>query len=203
MSRFMRRETKRSAEQFRRRGHIEMRGLLSSELQNVARHYMDLSLCSGRMSEVDNDVVSCQFEQYGALLSQSLLSLLQPTVESALGAALLPSYSFWRIYERGAVLREHVDRAACEVGVSIAIAAEPAAAVWPLWLRGLDARERAVRLHSGDAVIYSGAQVPHWRDALPGSVQYQMFLHYVRRDGPYAPLAFDGHAARVLPPPGA
>lgn len=184
---------------FQQRGHVKIRGFLSREMRGLVRHYMDLSLWSGRMVVSDNDVVAGQFEQYGALLSESLLSVLQSRVELIVAEELIPTYSFWRIYEQGAVLREHVDRAACEIGVSVAIASEPQEIQWPLWIRGLDNQARAINLNSGDGVIYRGAQVPHWRDAFSGKVQYQMFIHYVRRNGPHAQWAYDRRSTCALP----
>ncbi|QEX24810.1 hypothetical protein FRZ61_47520 [Hypericibacter adhaerens] len=173
---------------------------MSREMQSLGRVYMDLSHRSGRMVVSDNEVTAGQFEQYGALLSESLLSLLQPLVESIVGDALVPSYSFWRIYGHGAVLRQHVDRAACEIGVSVTVASEPEDVDWPLWVRGIDGRVRAIGLRSGDGLIYWGTQVPHWRDSFDGGLQYQMFLHYVRRDGAHACWAHDGREACGLPP---
>ena len=182
-----------------RRGYAKSPKLLSSELRELVRKYMDLSHRTGRMAVADNAVIAGQFEQYGALLSESLLCTLRPRIESIVQEELIPSYSFWRIYERGAVLREHVDRAACEIGVSIAIASEPETSIWPLWMRGTDNRVRAVDLRSGDGVVYLGTRVPHWRAPFDGDVQYQMFLHYVRRQGPHAALAYDGRQACGLP----
>lgn len=190
----------RTIDVFQQRGHAKIRGLLSCEMRGLVRHYMDLSLRSGRMVVSDNDVIAGQFEQYAAMLSESLLSLLQPRVESIVGEVLIPTYSFWRIYERGAVLREHVDRAACEIGVSVTVASEPQEVQWPLWVRGMDSHIRSISLRSGDGVIYRGAQIPHWRYAFDGTLQYQMFFHYVRRDGPYAQFAYDGRGACALSP---
>jgi hypothetical protein len=192
----------RKTEMFKRSGHAKVRGLLSREMRDLVRHYMDLSHRSGRMVVSDNDVIAGQFEQYGALLSETLLSQLQPLIESIVEAPLVPSYSFWRIYENGAVLREHVDRAACEIGVSVVVASEPDEANWPLHVRGLDDQVRGISLRSGDGVVYRGTELPHWREPFDGDVQYQMFLHYVRRDGAHAKWAYDGRGACALPPVG-
>jgi hypothetical protein len=183
-----------------RRGYVRVPKMLSVEMQQLVRGYMDLSQRSGRMVVSDNEVIAGQFEQYGAMLSETLLCTLRPQIESIVQDALSPSYSFWRIYERGAVLHEHVDRAACEVGVSIAIASEPERCSWPLWVRGKDDRARAIQQRSGDGLVYLGTRVPHWREPFGGDVQYQMFLHYVRRNGAHAQWAYDGRDACGLPP---
>jgi hypothetical protein len=49
-------------------------------------------------------------------------------------------------------------------------------------------------LAEGDAVIYPGCDVEHWRDKCDGPDGYysgQLFLHYVRKNGPHASQAWD------------
>lgn len=41
-------------------------------------------------------------------------------------------------------------------------------------------------------MIYKGLEVPHWREPFAGEQQLQLFLHYVRQDGPHASQRFDG-----------
>jgi hypothetical protein len=41
-------------------------------------------------------------------------------------------------------------------------------------------------------MIYKGLEVPHWREPFAGERQLQLFLHYVRQDGPHAAQRFDG-----------
>ncbi|CAE6866944.1 hypothetical protein R69658_07917 [Paraburkholderia aspalathi] len=193
-------KSRRADDAFNLRGHLKVQDFLSPEMTRLIRHYMDLSLRSGRMEISANEVIRGQFEQYGAMLSESLLSLLQPRIESVVGEPLIPTYSFWRIYQRGAMLRQHVDRAACEISVSISIAVEPKDVQWPLWVRGIDNRARAIRLSTGEALVYRGVEVPHWRDSFAGDVQYQMLLHYILRDGANGQWAYDGRAACALSP---
>jgi hypothetical protein len=40
-------------------------------------------------------------------------------------------------------------------------------------------------MNPGDAVLYKGIDVVHWRDELEGEFVTQTFLHYVDSDGPY------------------
>ena len=46
-------------------------------------------------------------------------------------------------------------------------------------------------LRAGSAIVYQGHLVPHWREAFSGQKHFQVFLHYVRREGEYADHAFD------------
>ncbi len=46
----------------------------------------------------------------------------------------------------------------------------------------------------GDAVLYRGMEVPHWREKMGGnkdSYFHQIFLHYVRADGYFLEFAYD------------
>lgn len=188
------------AERFHRKGYSVARNLFSRETASLIRQYMDVSLRAGRMSVSLNDVTDGQFEQYGAILSETLLEALRSKIELKVGCDLHPTYSFWRVYEKGAQLRRHVDRKACEVSVSVAIAVEPKSCDWPLSVRDLLGNEQSISLKAGDGLIYMGCNVPHWRDEFIGLVQYQMFLHYVRKQGPYAKYALDGRSGLAMPP---
>ena len=47
----------------------------------------------------------------------------------------------------------------------------------------MDGKE--VMLEHGDAAIYFGCEVPHWRKPFEGDWYAQTFLHYVNKDGPH------------------
>lgn len=103
----------------------------------------------------------------------------------------MPAYAFWRIYETGAELRRHKDRNACEVSASLPVFAVPDEP-WPIHVRDLHGDETGVSLDPGDAIVYQGCRVPHWREPFTGERQYQVFLHYVIKGGDHADRAFDG-----------
>lgn len=127
---------------------------------------------------------------YGLPVSEALLEFCRPAVSKVVGAPLLPTHSFSRIYRRGAALERHTDREACEVAVSVCISArgEP----WPMQLKPEGGRARAVVLSPGDALIYKGHEVQHWREPYAGPRQIQIFLFYVRAGGPHRHMKFDG-----------
>ena len=54
-------------------------------------------------------------------------------------------------------------------------------------------------LNPGDAVVYKGCEVTHWRRKLPkGHINVQFMLHYVDKNGPYAEYKFDKREALGL-----
>lgn len=126
---------------------------------------------------------------YGDVVMEHMLERLMPAIEAATGLALFPTYSYLRLYKRGDALRPHRDRPACEISVSLNVGQEPAIE-WPLWLRVEDG-PRAVMLTPGDAVVYRGVDVEHWREPYDGVRAAQVFLHYVDRNGPHAEWRFD------------
>lgn len=137
-------------------------------------------------------------DRYGDTLMESLLLHLQPTMEQLTGLTLLPTYSFLRIYETGAVLTRHTDRRACEISASVTLGYD-APELWPLWLETHE-EPRSITLHAGDMLVYKGRELPHWRERFDGNYWIQVFFHYVDANGPLASYKFDGRDGLGLPP---
>jgi hypothetical protein len=123
-----------------------------------------------------------------AVMDQLLVDLL-PRVEDATELELYPTYSYFRVYKHGDVLRKHRDRPACEVSLSVCLGCEPNAP-WPIWIEG-PGGSAAVGLGPGDAVLYRGIECAHWREACPGTRVAQVFLHYVDKHGPNSDWKYD------------
>ncbi|HEX2761640.1 MAG TPA: hypothetical protein VHM27_14045, partial [Rhizomicrobium sp.] len=98
--------------------------------------------------------------------------------------------SFARVYKHGDVLSPHRDRNACEISISLNLGQQPDEP-WPLYLRGHDNSVFAAILRPGDALMYRGIELSHWREAYQGEKLAQAFLHYVDRNGPHAGERFD------------
>jgi hypothetical protein len=129
------------------------------------------------------------------IMFESLLERLWPTVESIVGEELLPTYSYARLYSNGDELKKHTDRPSCEVSITIQLGRSHKHS-WPIYMGN-----QKYELAEGDAVIYKGCDVPHWREPCNGPEGYfsgQVFLHYVRKNGPYAEFAGDAEN-RVSP----
>jgi len=114
---------------------------------------------------------------------ETLHERLWSVVEQAVGEELIPTYAYARLYSNGDVLDKHTDRSACEVSVTIQLGRSHHYA-WPIYMGG-----QRFDLGEGDGVIYPGCDVEHWRDRCDGPEGYytgQVFLHFVRKNGPYA-----------------
>jgi hypothetical protein len=130
---------------------------------------------------------------YGDVVMEHMLERLRPAAEAASRRRLFPTYSYMRLYKTGNALRPHRDRPACEISLSVNLGQEPADA-WPLWLSG-SAGPRAAELQPGDAVLYRGMELEHWREPYRGVRAAQVFLHYVDQDGPHAEWKYDKREA--------
>ena len=122
-------------------------------------------------------------------VTETLLDLLTPVLSDALGYELYPTYSYLRVYVKGAVLQKHTDRFSCEVSATIPIEFE-SQRIWPLCIE-IDGNVKKIELEPGDALIYKGIQIPHWREPFEGERQVQVFLHYVKKNGQYSEFKFD------------
>ena len=133
---------------------------------------------------------------------------MTPAIQRLLGADLLPTYAYFRIYRAGDICRVHGDRVACEHSLSLTLAYSDDA-VWPLEIAadptgvpyaradecfGAEEKATAVAMKPGDAVLYRGVSHHHGRTIPnPNAWSAHMFLHWVNRDGPHRDAAFDGN----------
>jgi hypothetical protein len=129
------------------------------------------------------------FSYYGALFTESLLLLLKPIIESHVGLELFPTYSYMRIYYKGAILEKHTDRPSCEYSTTLCIQCDKDNP-WPISFHsnGLD---KSLLLNAGDLCIYKGDELPHWREHCFYDNHIQFFLHFVDANGPFSDFKYD------------
>jgi hypothetical protein len=129
------------------------------------------------------------FTAAAADITETLLDVVTPILAKTINCELYPTYSYLRIYFKGAVLEKHQDRPSCEVSATLPLSYD-SPGVWPIYLETSDNVTR-VELEPGDALIYKGIELPHWREAFEGERQIQVFLHYVKKNGDYSEHKFD------------
>lgn len=135
---------------------------------------------------VGDNLVPKSFSAYALPETETLLLELTPKVSDILERKLFPTYSYCRIYYPGASMRPHTDRPACEISMSLSLTGDP----WPLWFKINNQSVPAV-MKKGDAVLYKGLELEHWRDEYAGTGCTQVFLHWVYADGIYADWKYD------------
>lgn len=135
---------------------------------------------------------------YGDPLFDALLARFCGRVAEAVDRRLFPTYSYVRIYPRGAVLAPHTDRDECEYTLSVTIGTA-AATPWALHVSSPDSLHESITTEVGDGAVFQGIDNEHWRDPLEADWAVQAFFHYVDADGPYAHLKNDSRPALGLP----
>jgi len=109
-----------------------------------------------------------------------LLCEKTPEVSRFLGETVLPTYTYARVYKKGATLERHRDREACEISLTLHLRSDND---WPIYIQKPNGEEVQLDLASGDAMMYRGNIADHWRDRFDGEEYVQVFLHYVRSRG--------------------
>ena len=148
--------------------------------------------------------VSGSYSAYGDTPMECLAEILWPRIEEVVGASLWPTYSYYRVYEKGAVLQPHLDRSACEISATACLSLEldptqERSYVWPMWLRRNGAEPICYGTYPGDMIVYRGCEVQHWREPFLGNLQVQTFVHYVLQEGPNSSEKFDGRLGLGAP----
>jgi hypothetical protein len=102
--------------------------------------------------------------------------------------SVLPTYSYCIVYGPDSQLIRHVDRSACEVSLTVHLGGDTK---WPIFIKKPSGEEISFELNPGDAIVYLGCVAEHWRKKFTGQYYSQVFLHYVRSNGPNAWVYFD------------
>ena len=180
-------------------GYYLFRQLLNTELAQAFYEYLALKKMvwqtinkeDERLGGWGDEVVNNVYGIYGDPMFETILLKVMPTVEKIAGKKIYPTYSFVRLYETDNVMKAHKDRPECEYSITLNLGGD----VWPFKLVDLNKKEKSYELSPGDAIIYQGTKVYHWRDKFKGRYCGQAFLHYSSKEK----LRFDTRPHMGLP----
>jgi len=173
-------------------GHVILRNFLDRRMAAFLYRLLLVREWRGEFKRDDHIPTALSF--WGdSTLDTALVSML-PEMERATGCTLLPTYCYARLYSHGDRLGRHRDREACEISATIHLGSEGVAPP-PICFEPA----HAVYQEPGDGVVFLANRVAHWRDTFVGDNFGQLFLNYVRTDGPYRDHAFD-RRIDVFPP---
>lgn len=192
-----------SSNEFDEKGYYIYRNLISADAaEHIANHFKmlrDISMFRANNDAtlfVDRLVNDHCFVWYAPV--DYMLTLLKDKIEKITEKTLLPTYSFGRIYYENAIMNKHTDRPSCEISATLcaSINGDP----WPIWITNKEGIDVPVELFPGDAMIYKGQTVPHWRNKyVEGNEQVQFFLHWIDANGPNTEWQFDKRPMLGLP----
>ncbi len=173
---------------FNVKGYWILRNVIEVQTLNIFFNYFFFREKNSMDFSSDSQVEGSK-NCYADPLCESLLLELQPHLEKVTGKALLPTYSYIRIYGPGQVLEKHRDRPSCEISATLTIGYE-ATTLWPLFVESNGQKDK-IELDKGDLLIYKGCEVFHWREKFEGKFWLQIFLHFVDKNGKFAEWQYD------------
>ena len=139
------------------------------------------------------------YSHYSDIVMETLLEKLAEPMSKETELELIPTYSYARIYKKGDVLKRHKDRYSCEVSMTMNLGGD----AWPIYLEPSGETDKEgvkIDLEPGDALIYRGCEVEHWREAFEGENCGQVFLHYNDVNGQFKDInIFDGRDKLGIP----
>lgn len=188
-------------QEFEKNGYIVLENLLSKEICDLVTQYALFSeMQNFNNFEFDINMydLSNTHSTYSDPLIESILLKIQNNIEVSLDMKLFPTYSFYRLYRNGSILNKHVDRPSCEISCSLCFnySYDDSRYNWPIYMN-----KTPINLKPGDAVIYKGMDVEHWRERLSCNSedwQVQGFFHYVNSDGKYKEYKWDERSSLGL-----
>jgi|TARA_R110000850_G_scaffold225282_1_gene350607 hypothetical protein len=173
---------------FHKDGYIVVRKLVSEEVAFEMNGHL--------ISRKDPRFNDGQMNNTPGFYSDDLMRRIQvkllPNIEEHIGLNLFKTFSYARLYRKGDVLKIHDDREACEISITLDLGGDK----WSIWLLDRDENPVKVDLNPGDALIYRGCELLHWRAKFEGDIHAQVFFHYVDKSGPYSWAKDDHHKQR-------
>jgi len=197
-------------------GYATIRGLIPPEVASNLFKQLQMDLqAAGKSFETFaklHDLSRHQTSDISGHFYRPLTTFLwgmTPIISELTGADVLPSYDYFRIYQKDDICRVHSDRPSCEHSVSLTIAYADDIP-WPLEVGSVrvsgedpceegwgDEASNEVEMQPGDAVLYRGIELRHGRTRPnPNRWSAHLFLFWVERGGKFEQNAFDAQRLR-------
>lgn len=154
----------------------KINNFLTKEEQCLLQKYCEIKHITNQTNFDIIQIPSGDTMQYGDPIMESLMLNKKELMEQHTGKKLYATYSFWRMYTKFSPLPPHKDRPSCEISVTVHIGSD--GTPWPLFIDG-----KPNETKPGDALIYLGCELEHYREPFQGDWQSQVFLHYVNKEG--------------------
>ena len=197
------------------KGHVLLKEMLPREVASAYLSIMQKAVGSNleeqkRFRQPAHAVTRPALELFSRNFpfSLGLLWGLTPVMEKVVGAKLLPSYAYGRVYPKGAQLEVHSDRKSNEHSLNLTLGySDNIPWAFEIENRALTEQEilnpvaakdfggndyTEVAMNPGDATAYRGVHFRHARlTPNPNAWSAHLFMGWVDRDGPFKGHAFD------------
>lgn len=179
-----------SIEEFKKNGFTLIKNVINPELRDVITQYALFD----EIQDFNPDKIQVPnaHSKYADPAMEAILLHMQPIIEKNIGFSLYPTYSFYRVYRKGDILKPHKDRPSCEISATLCFnySYDDSEYTWPIIMDG-----NKIDMNPGDVVIYRGVDLEHSREEFipknENDWHVQAFLHYVDSKGIYSEYKFD------------
>lgn len=187
---------------------IFIKEFLPKQILNLVYSYSIIKFSNQKKFNIDGQTNSL-ISEHGDYLMETLMDMSTPVVEQNVGKKLWPTYSYFRIYDKGSDLKIHKDRPSCEYTVALCLGADPIDQPYEIFVGEEDENsdykyysevgeeykryriEHKFPMIPNNAVIFKGMDKIHWREVCQHDHFTTVFLHYVDQEGPYKEYKFD------------
>ena len=188
---------------------IFIKEFLPQQILNLIYSYSVLKFSNQKKFNIIESQSSSLIYEHGDYLMETLMDMSTPVVEQNVQKKLWPTYSYFRIYDKGSDLKIHKDRESCEYTVALCLGADPIDTPYEIFIgeedetsdyKYYDLKNRNFNRYRIDhkfpmlpnnAVIFKGMDKIHWREICTHDHFITVFLHYVDQEGPYKEFKYD------------
>lgn len=182
--------------EFQQKSCILVKGFIDPQAVQTLSRYMEYAVKNNEYNKLSDRW--SKYARYADPLMETVLYNSKEEVEHITGLELDPTYAYARVYVKGDEMPKHTDRPSCEISITVNVATK--GELWPIWMQVPGQEPISMVLEPGDAVVYKGCEVPHWREkAVNTDVTAQFMLHYVDKNGPSAGYKFDTRPSLGMP----
>ena len=137
----------------------------------------------GRFGNIDKRMgfVSKDLHTYAYSVGEALLKKKKDFIEKISQQELDYTNSFCRKYTEGSSLGKHKDRPALQVSATICLGGEK----WEIFIKDKSDNTHSITMSAGDAIVYSGTELEHWREKLDKGYVNMCFIHYCKKGSEY------------------
>ena len=190
---------------------IFIKEFLPKQILNLIYTYSIIKY--GNQKQFKTDIqTNALISEHSDYLMETLMDLSTPVIEQNVKKKLFPTYSFFRIYDKGSDLKTHIDRESCEYTVALCLGAHPVDQPYEIFLGEKDDNsdykyfsnknnleryriDYKFPMLPNNAIIFKGMNKLHWREPCQHDHFITVFLHYVDQDGEYKDFKFDKRSA--------